>query len=225
MKTQNRKYAVLAGWSLLLMAVTAGYAYGYVHGNLIVPNDAIHTLSHLQKDTNLFGSEIMGWLIILITDLLVAWSLYRYFQQVQSTVSLLTGWVRAFYSVVLAVAIWQLVIVWQLLHTINPSAEEVMNRITTFEQYWSLGLIIFGLHLVGLGYLSIKSSSVPNWIGWLLYLAGISYSALNLAKAFASGSTEIIITIEMILAAPMALAEIGFAIWLVWKGGKTTKRK
>ena len=225
MKTQNRKYAVLAGWSLLLMAVTAGYAYGYVHGNLIVPNDAIHTLAHLQKDTNLFGSEIMGWLIILITDLLVAWSLYRYFQQVQSTVSLLTGWVRAFYSVVLAVAIWQLLIVWQLLHTINPSAEEVMNRITAFEQYWSLGLIIFGLHLVGLGYLSIKSSSVPNWIGWLLYLAGISYSALNLAKAFASGSTEIIITIEMILAAPMALAEIGFAIWLVWKGGKTTKRK
>ena len=109
------------------------------------------------------------------------------------------GLIRAIYSVILALAIYQLVVVWQMLYSANQDEIVLMNLYTSFEKYWSHGLIVFGLHLIGLGYLSLKSNSVPKWLGWLLYFAGISYSFINGAKAVIPNAEETIATVEMIL--------------------------
>lgn len=210
----------MAGASLLMMALAAGYAYGYVHAELIVPGDPAATLIHLSNARNLFGSGVISWMIILITDLLVAWSLYRFFVQVDARVSLLTGLIRAVYSLVLALAISHLVAAWQMLYSPDQEARVVMNMVAGFEKYWSLGLILFGVHLFGLGYLASKSTGTPSWVGWLLYMAGVSYAAIHAAKAMAPHASEPIAMAEMILAAPMAMAEMGLAVWLIWKGGK-----
>jgi hypothetical protein len=217
---KTRKYALVAGWSLLIMGVTAGFSFGYVHGNLVLPDNPTMTLTNLKASSALFGGEVIGWFIILLTDLLVAWSLYRFFESVDQKASITTGVIRIVYSAVLAFAIYHLIAVWQLVSTLSPDALEMMALINNFEKYWSLGLIIFGMHLVGLGYLAVKSNTVPKWMGWLLYIAGVSYTAINSAKAVAHEAANIISTVEMILSAPMAIAELGFGIWLIWKGGK-----
>lgn len=220
MKNPNRTYALISGFALILMAVAAGYAYGYVHGSLIVEGNSSKTLTNLNNATGLYYSGVIGWFIILLTDLLVAWGLYKYFAAVNIRIAIVTGLIRVFYSVILALAIYQLVVVWQMLLSTNQDEIAIMNLYTSFEKYWSRGLIVFGLHLIGLGYLSLKSKSVPKWLGWLLYFAGISYSLLNGAKAIAPGAEEMIAMVEMILSGPMAIAELGLAVWLIWKGGK-----
>ena len=221
MKNTNRKHAIIGGASLILMALAAGYAYGYVQSSIVVADDPATTLSNLKNATGLFGSGVIGWLIILITDLLVAWSLYRFFVQVDAKISLATGLIRAVYSAVLAFAIYHLATIWQLASTATSDAQAVMDLISGFEKYWSLGLFVFGVHLVGLGYLSLKSNTVPKWMGWLLYIAGVSYSAIHAAKALVPEAADTIAMAEMILGAPMALAELGLAVWLLLKGGKS----
>ncbi|MEP4531898.1 MAG: DUF4386 domain-containing protein [Cyclobacteriaceae bacterium] len=216
MKTTN--YALIAGWSLLLMAVTAGFAFGYAHSSLVLPDNPSLTLTNIQDAIGLFGLEIIGWFIILITDILVAWSLYRFFQSVDKKASLITGVIRVVYSAGLAFAIYHLLVVWHLVSKAHPDAYAVMELITNFEKCWSLGLIIFGLHLVGLGYLSYKSKAIPKWIGFLLYVAGVSYTLIHLGKAVIPEAIEIIAAAERMMSVPMAISELGFAIWLLRKG-------
>lgn len=222
MENANRKYAIIAGVSLIVMALAAGYSYGHVLGSLFETDNPSVTLMSLNHSKGIFGSGIIGWLVILITDLLVAWSLYRYFLQVNAKVSLATGLLRTVYSAVLAFAIYQLIIVWSMLPATKQDTSVLMQLFADFEQYWSTGLIIFGVHLVGLGFLSVKSQTVPVWMGYLLFFAGVGYTGINGAKALAPEATDTVALVEMVLAAPMAFAELGLAIWLIWRGGKST---
>ena len=224
MENSNRKDAIVAGVSLIIMALAAGYAYGYVQSSLVVVGNPAATLTNLNNATGLFGSGVIGWGIILITDLLVAWSLYRFFAHVDAKISFATGLVRAVYSVILAFAIFHLGGVWQMLFSANQDAVALMNLVAGFEKYWSLGLILFGVHLLGLGYLSLKSNTVPKWMGWSLYVAGLSYMAIHAAKAMAPQAADAVSMAEMILGAPMAIAELALAVWLVWKGGKSKRQ-
>jgi VanZ family protein len=221
MQWTNRKLAIISGVSLILMALAAGYAYGYVQSSLVVLDDAQATAANLRNNSTLFASGVFGWLIILITDILVAWCLYKFFKSVHPKMSLITGLIRGIYSVVLAVAIYQLTGVCTSIKDPTVSAENIMQFMEHFEQYWSFGLIIFGLHLVGLGYLALKSGFIPKWMGGLLYVAGISYTLIHGAKALVSRQQETIALAEMILGVPMAIAELGLAVWLIWSGGKT----
>ncbi len=216
LKTLNS--ALIAGCSLLLMAITAGFAFGYAHTSLVVPGEPSLTLANIQNAAGLFDYELIGWGIILITDLLVALSLYWFFRPVDKLTSLITGVIRLVYAAILAIAIYQLLAAWSLASTNSPDANKVMELISNFEAYWSLGLIIFGLHLVGLGCLSYKSKAVPQWIGFLLYVAGVSYIVINLMKALMPQIMEIIVAAEIVLSAPMAISELAFAVWLLRKG-------
>lgn len=72
----ERKFALFAGTSLLIMAFTAFFSYGFVHGNLVVPSNASTTLHNIQTSSSLFKAEIFGWIIIFITDIIASWALY-----------------------------------------------------------------------------------------------------------------------------------------------------
>ncbi|WP_100628976.1 DUF4386 domain-containing protein [Algoriphagus formosus] len=219
MNLSKRKYAILAGLALILMAVLAGYAYGFVYGSLVFPQEGQKTLEAIQKSIGTFKSGIAAWVGILILDLLVAWALHLFFKEVQPRLSLATALFRILYSGVLGLAIYHQVAVLSILDG-GGTASQVMQELKAFESIWSNGLIIFGLHLVGLGFLGWKAEFVPKFWGVLLIFAGICYSAIHLAKALFPEQIDQIISIEQVLSLPMAFAEIGLAIWLIWKGGR-----
>jgi hypothetical protein len=90
----------------------------------------------------------------------------------------------------------------------------------SFGKIWSVGLIIFGMHLLGLGYLGLLYKKVPNIFGYLLLLAGLGYLIVHISKTLIGLPEETVSTMETILMAPMALGEILLAIWLMIRGGK-----
>ena len=57
---------------------------------------------------------------------------------------------------------------------------------------------------------------MPNGLGVLVLLAGISYSMLPLLKVLplSEGTLSVI---EIVLAIPMTVGELGFAFWLLFK--------
>ena len=77
MKTRN--YALVASWSLLLMAVTVGIVFGYAHSILVSVGNPTLTLTNIQNATGLFGLEIISWVIVFITDIMVSLSFYLFF--------------------------------------------------------------------------------------------------------------------------------------------------
>jgi hypothetical protein len=212
------KYAFTAGISLILMALSAGFAFGYAHSQLLAPNDATATLENLLNSKPLLTAEILAWWLILALDVIVAWALYHFFKNVNKPISALTAWIRVVYSIILGIAISHLVLVCYHISASNEtSAETVMSHMQAFETIWSLGLIVFGFHLIGLGWLALKSK-LQFW-GVLLFVAGFSYTFIHLLKQFPSAES-LTANAEMVLSIPMAFAEIGLAVWLLVRGRK-----
>jgi len=210
------------------MAAAAGFSYGYAHESLFSAVNPNEVYQNLKSAGNLFLAEIIGWVIIFLCDILVSWSLYYYFKNVNKNISFGTALVRLLYSVFLGVAILQLFTIQNLSKNVSDVTNSVLGvtlHLNSFEKIWSLGLIIFGVHLIGLGYLSIRNFAVPKFWGWLLIFAGISYSVIHLTKNVMPNYITPIEKVETILSLPMAIAEIGFAVWLLARGGRAITLK
>ena len=227
MQTNDKKLGLLAGISLIVMAIAAGFSYGYVHNSLVVDSPE-ETLQNLISNKSLYLFGLVGWVVIFITDLIVAIALFGYFRRTAKQASLLTALLRIVYTIILGTGIIQLFRIIPLLSAdvavANTfSAFDVVLRMHLFETIWSLGLIVFGLHLVGLGYLSVKASSVPSLLGYLLYLSGILYIFVHVARQIVAFDPEVVSKIENISSLPMALGEMLLALWLIYKGFRKEK--
>ncbi|MCB0635948.1 MAG: DUF4386 domain-containing protein [Lewinella sp.] len=218
-----RQSALTAGISLLLIAVAAGFAYGYVHGNLIIPDDLSATVANLRASEFLFRFSIGVWLMILLLDVVAAWALYRYLAPVHQDLSLLTAWLRVVYAVFLAIAIIAYMVVLLLLQKpideTGAVSEQIGLFLGAFSKAWSVGLIIFGAHLLLLGFLVWRSGFVPKWLAVLIVIAAFSYLLVHKGFLFFP-DVAAVAKVESILAIPMAIGELAFAVWLVVKGGK-----
>lgn len=228
-QTIRNHSAIIAGLSLLIMTIAAAFSYGFVHSSLIVLGDPMATLKNIQGSRSLFDMEILGWLVIIMTDLLVSWSFYVFLKPVHREYSLLAGWLRLLYTAVLATAVSHLVIANSIaregtpfFESLDVMASQVMLSVTSFESIWSFGLIVFGLHLLTIGFVAWKSKQIPTWISILLVAAGFSYTLVHLLYGFLPQLDEVASFLETILSVPMFVGELGFGIWLLLRGRKLT---
>jgi len=222
MQNKEKKQGIIAGIALVIMAIFAGFSFGYAHNSLVVDSPEI-TLQNLIANKSLFFAELSGWSVIFILDVIVAIALYFYFRNTSKQISLITSAIRIVYTLILGVAIIHLFKIIPVLSMDNSISNELVvsesySHLQLFEKLWSIGLIVFGLHLVGLGYLSVKSQSVPWILGYLLYLGGLSYTFVHAAQQLSLFNTEVISSIENILVIPMTLAEMLLAFWLIYYG-------
>lgn len=220
-----RTAALIAGCSLLLMAIVAGFSVGYVHNSLVVQDNALATINNLTQSTGLFRAEVAGWVVIFLSDIIVAWALYLFLKKVSQSISLLAAWLRIAYTAILGAAIANLIGIFSLLgYKIELkgaiATQLIMVHLSSFESMWSLGLIIFGFHILVLGYLVYKANYIPNVWGILLVLAGVGYFFVHSSKLLQFTYGNHLKTIELIFSIPMALSEVGLAIWLLIRGGK-----
>jgi hypothetical protein len=210
------------------MAGIAGFSFGYVLDTLLVPGDAQATFDNLQASEQLFRFGILGWLVILICDVLAAWGLYVYLQATHPSLSLLTAWFRLTYVALLGVALLSQIQVLPLLQGseffANGESAYLQNQalllMEGFTSMWSLGLIVFGAHLLGLGYLAYQASDIPKVLGILILLAGLGYLLVHGGSLLAPQAAVFHSILETIFLLPMIAGELGLGIWLLWKGGK-----
>ncbi|WP_416827938.1 DUF4386 domain-containing protein [Ectobacillus polymachus] len=224
-QSYQRKSALIAGISLIIMTLAAFFSYGFVHGSLVVQGDASATFHNIKSSNMLFKAEILGWVIILITDIIVAWAFYIFLKPINKNLSLLGAWLRLTYATILGIAILNLIFVLLLskntaLLNIDQLQAHMMLFLEAFESIWSIGLIIFGGHLMIVGYLAFKSDKIPKAISTLLLLASIGYIVINLCNAFLSQYDAAISILKIVFTIPMIAGELGFGIWLLIRGGK-----
>jgi hypothetical protein len=224
----RRKAALVAGVALIIMAITAGFSFGFVFDTLTAPGNAEKTFNSIKASEMLFRAGIGGWLLILILDVVVAWALYIYLIPVNKGLSLLAGWLRLVYAAILGTALLNLVIILLIISgvdylnafDVNQLQALVLLFLNAFHGMWAIGLVIFGCHLFVLGYLVFKSNDIPRILGVLLILASLGYLITNLGNLLLPAYETFIATIELVFMVPMIAGEIGLALWLLFKGGK-----
>jgi len=222
-QNMQQKAAFLSGVALLVMTLAAFFAQGYVHSSLVVEGDAAATLKNILASPFLFRLEVLGWLTIIMTDLIVSWGFYVFLKPFQPGYALLASWLRLLYTAVLAIAVSHLVIANSIVQTsVADVVPQVMGSLTAFEAIWSFGLIIFGLHLIAVGLIAMDTSKIPKVISFLVVLAGISYSLIHFMYGFIPQMERFTGVLELILMFPMFIGELGFGLWLLVKGRKLT---
>ncbi len=220
-KTPLHTAALIAGVSLLIMVLAAPFAELYAYPKLVISGDAAQTVQNILENKSLFTAVIFGYLITFICDVLAAWALYVLLKPVNENTSLLTAWFRLVYTVIALVALLDLVTVLRLLTTSNISSlfqpeqlqAQVMLSLQGFRSHWYFGLLFFGIHLVLLGYLVMRSNYIPGVLGALLVIAGLGYMLTTLKP-------YLFPTINLDFAEYTFYGELIFMLWLLIKGSR-----
>lgn len=127
------------------------------------------------------------------------------------------------YTAILGIAIFNLIFVLLLSKsTVANSEAYTMLFLEAFEYIWSVGLVIFGLHLLVLGYVTFLSKQIPKFISVLLFIAAIGYIVIHVMNTMFSQYDAIISILNVVFQLPMIAGELGFSIWLLLRGGKNS---
>ena len=233
-----RSAALLAGWALLAMTVAAVVGNDLSIRSLVVVDDAEATLRNLVESETLFRIGVLAWLVILIADLVAAFGLYLFMRPVDDRLALLMAWSRLAYIAMLGAAIDNLVdaalLVGNVTGSVGGSSAQasagelagtgpaVLHAIAAFDQTWSLGLVVFGMHVMLLGVLILKSSYVPKPFGFVLLVAAVGYVVTHLSAFMLPSQTGLARILGWIFIGPM-LGEVALGFWLLFKGGKSKR--
>ena len=176
-----RQAALIAGFSYLLGPVT--YAEFSIYPKLVIPANIEQTVQNIAAHQGLFAAAILCYLVEFIEDIVIAWALYVLLVPVNRALSLLTAWFRLMYTAIAFFGMLKLVTVFRLVNAADylaafgasPLHAEVKLLLGTFRDDWSIGLVLFGIHLVLLGYLIYRSGYIPRFLGILLVVDGLGW--------------------------------------------------
>jgi sulfite exporter TauE/SafE len=218
MKNQ-RRIAIITGISLILMALIAIFSIGYAYTQFDNPEQSEFLKNNILQNRGLYQSMLLGILVIIILDFIVSYTLYKYFVGDHQKMSMVSGIIRAIYTLIFAVATYYL--------TKNLNTSELTNQIASsnyqkFQTIWNSGLVVFGFHIILIGWLMKLHRKIPKILWYITFVAGVSYVITSFLKVV-SPDSEMVETLIMALALPMTIGELGLAIWLWIKGGKETR--
>ena len=174
-----RHAAITAGAGLLIMSALGGFATFVALNGLVTPGNAAQTATDITESAGLFRFGIATLFVVIALDVVVACGLYRVFSPVSRNISMLAAAFRLVYAGVYLAAAGQLLGVLRLLgndeYLSVIDAEQLhaqaLLSITAFDDLWNLGLGLFGLHLLVIGFLIAALLGLLTgvvWVGWNL---------------------------------------------------------
>lgn len=206
--TQPGTAALVAGISLLAMAIIAAWANFAVITNLEVAGDPSATAANLVELAGQVRLAVAAFIVIAALDVVVAWGLYIVMRSVNPSLSLLGGWLRLAYAAILAVAVNSLLNALRAA-PMDPAMAGLF--LESFDSLWQIGLIIFGLHLCVVGYLAWRAEFIHWLFGLLLTIAGLGY----VVDGF---GTVLIQDYSFDLAVYTFIGEVALIFWLLIRG-------
>lgn len=211
-----------AGVALLAMAVIAGFSFGMVFSGLLKPGNNAATAADIRASGSLYGWAIAGLVVILLLDVIVAITLYGLLGKQEQKRMWWSAMLRVLYAAILGISLLPCVEVIPLLH-VAPSPEtdsELTLALVRFTEWWSWGLILFGFHLLVLGFVVYRHPGMPRLMGIALSVGGFLYVLTNGLQSSMPGYAAIKPTVDAVLGLPMALGELWLAVWLLARSNR-----
>jgi len=201
----SRSTAWIGGISLLLIAILAGVGYFGALAPLITAGDASQTAVDIAGSETRFRLGVLCMMLAALLDIVVAAALLSLLEPVNRMLAVTAAWFRIAYTAVFVVAIAQLATAPNLLDT----PELALNAIESYNTIWRTGLILFGAHLLFVGYLAFRSGFMPRALGILIAIAGMGYIADGIGTILIPDYVATISSITFI-------GEVALIGWLLW---------
>lgn len=172
--------ARITGLLYLALAVVGGLGFLVIRNQLFVPDDATATLANLIERETLARAGIALELGIVVTQALVALWFYRLFRSVDA----FAAGALAGFGIVNAVAILgsaaflATALDVALEHSIAPAGDpsaSVQLMYVLSGNLWGVAKAFFGLWLIPMGRLVLRSGWMPRPLGWILVVGGVGY--------------------------------------------------
>lgn len=229
MEVTPRRAALIAGIGYAIIFVLAVFANFVVLEGLVETGDAAATAANIQESEGLFRAGLVAFAVVFVADVVIAWGLYILFRTLSRELSLLAAWMRLVYTVFLGVALIFFFVALQLLSGADYLAAfdpgqidaHTLLAVDAFNYAWLIGLAAFGLHLMVLGYLLVKSPWATRALGYLLMVAGSAYIVDTIARAVLADYADVETLFLLIVAVPAVIAELSFTLWLLLRAGKS----
>ncbi|MGB3185752.1 MAG: DUF4386 domain-containing protein [Ornithinimicrobium sp.] len=220
--------ARIAGVGYVILFALGIFANFFVREGLIVSDDAQATAANIADSEGLFRLGMVAFLTIFLLDVVVAWALYIVFRNADHDLSLLTAWFRLVYTVFLGAA---LIYFSQALQLLDGAASltaigtrqreaQALLALETFNSAWLIGLAAFGLHVILLGGLVLRSRYAPKALAYVLIAAGAAYVLDTTAHTLLTNYTDYETLFITGVAVPAVIAEGWFGLWLLFRAGK-----
>ena len=227
-ETSPQVYARICGALYLYIGVAGLFAEIFVRSKLVVPGDAAATAANITANELLFRIGFSGELLHLTFDVMVAALLYVLLRPVDRTIALMAAFFRLTSDVILAVASISHFAALRLLGGADYLATFQPEQLQTLALLalklhgdgYSICLAFFGFACLALGHLIYKSTFLPKTIGVLMAIAGACY-LLNSFVGFLSPA--IAGKLFPVVFAPILIAEMTLALWLLVKGVDVAK--
>ncbi|GAA1700519.1 DUF4386 domain-containing protein [Microbacterium sediminicola] len=214
--TTRRTAALVAGIGYLALFVLAIFANFVVKQGMVDPTDAVATVESIRAQEGLFRLGLASFVAIFAIDVAVAWGLYVLFAPAGRARSLLAAWFRIAYTVMLGVGTVFMFLGLEIsLGTTDLSPDVALMMFAAFDFAWFVGLLAFGIHLVLLGALIVRSRIAPRLIGVILMIAGAAYALDTLLHVVMTDYAAVSGIMLAIVAIPSIVAELTFTIWLL----------
>jgi len=201
-----------------LMTILAGVFGMYVWNSLVVSGDAAQTATNILSNEAFFRAGTAATLISTGSYIGATLFAYELLKPVNRPVSRLAAFFSLVGCAVLAVSSLFEFTPFSLLRGNRYLSVFTPEQLQAFSfmflrlgrQTYNIGMIFFGMHILLVGYLILKSYFLPRIIGALLMFGGLCYLTF-LAPPLAGSLSPYIV-------APGGLAEIALALWLLVKG-------
>jgi len=181
-----RAAALIAGLAYLLDPVS--YAEFTLYPKLVVSGNVEQTVANIAAHHGTFLMMLFFYFINFCEDIVVAWALYYLLAPVNRAVSALAALFQLVYAGIALVGLLNLATIFHML-TIPEYAATLGTRLLhadvnlllhTFRTYYSLGLILFGIHLILIGALIVRARYMPWWLGVALVIDGAGWIVTEL---------------------------------------------
>lgn len=213
----------ISGIAYIMIFLAGFYANFAVLESLIDYYSPSITAANIINNHSQFGNGLLGFIVMLFFDVVLIWSLFSLTKAISKILSYLASLFRLLHALFFGVALFKLWEIYQLTFNSNNTSDvqhQVSELLLRFDTLWTVGLLFFGVHLIVLGYLAIKSTYIPKAIGILLILAAVGYLIDGMAKLFMPNYSDYINVFEVIVIMPSVIGEFSFTVWLLIKGFK-----
>jgi hypothetical protein len=207
----------------LLIFFVGPFAFFMGRTGVFVPGDPAATVDNLMASETMFRLGMVAETVIVLIEILVSAILYVLLRPVSRPLSLAAAFARFAQSILQAVNLFTAVPALVLLGGAGYLAAFEPDQLNALVQLfmdvnafviiiWGL---IFGFHLLLLGYLVYRSGFWPRVLGILLLIGAAGYLLQSYGHLLAPQYDDILSTVVIVLSIP---GELAFTIWLLWKG-------
>jgi hypothetical protein len=216
--------ARVAGIFYLATILARMFVEIFVRNRLVVSDDAAATGTNILAHESLWQWGFAGDIIAFASYIAVAALLYELFKPVSRSFSLVAAFFSLVASVVQAMSslfhLAPLVLLGRAEHLNAFTAEQLQALALVFLKlraaaYHNIGLVFYGLYLLLVGILILRSTFLPRILGVLTALAGLSYMLFL--------SPQLIRSLQPYILVFPAVGQISLCLWLLVMGMKVER--